>query len=109
MPKAKVPSGPFVIVGAWFSVDQPAGCDTDDAVVLHDGGRRRPRCPWCHPTVMVPELVTGPLSESAGWPDVPVVATVSEPLFCRPDEMVKLGTAVGRPSDWRPWMRRHRW
>ena len=42
-------------------------------------------------TVMVPELVLGPCSDSPGWGDVPVEPTVSDPLFCRPSEMLRPG------------------
>ncbi len=93
MPKAKVPSGPFAIVGAWSPSIRPPGA-TPMMPSFWTTVVAAPPIPMVPSTVMVPELVTGPLSESAAWPDVSVAATVSEPLFCRPDEIVKLGNAV---------------
>src|ERR1700722_1143823 len=93
MPKASVPSGPFVIVGAGSPSISPPGATPMMPPFWTTVVAAPPR-PTVPSTVMVPELVTGPLTESAGWPDVPVVTTVSDPLFCRPDEIVKLGAAV---------------
>ena len=115
MPKARSPSGSFVIDDDPSMLIRPPGATPMVPSLLNAVGAAPPM-PTVPFTVRVPEFMIGPSRVSAGSPDVPAESTVSDPSFCNPDDTVKPDLRWrwrrrGWWSRWRwwRWRRRYRW